>query len=218
MRRPASPSGVRARAGADTARDTGIPTCAGNQRPPKDRSCHTKPSPLCSRKAGWRCYPSVQRHFQHEQRARLRANLRLLLRDVRRRWHQASAKIARFKARSWLRLYALRYLSLVRHRRYGLTSPRGLCPYCSSAVAVSGFQRFRNGSNSHFATEAQLGLLRSLFLTLGGALIGATVYRIFARAFRDAGQHRADARIRLLRRLSADRRLLSAFLHGVRFF
>jgi hypothetical protein len=63
---------------------------------------------------------------------------------------------------------------------------------------------------SHFATEAQLGLLRSLFLTLGGALIGATA--IVSSLVLFAMQVNIERMPHgLFRRLSADPRLLSAF-------
>jgi hypothetical protein len=79
-------------------------------------------------------------------------------------------------------------------------------------LGVSGYgvPELRKWLESHFATEAQLGILRSLFLTLGGALIGAAA--IVSSLVLFAMQVNIERMPHgLFRRLSADPRLLSAF-------
>ena len=76
-----------------------------------------------------------------------------------------------------------------------------------SAIRISALQ---DALAPRFATDARLEALRSLFLTLGGALIGAAA--IVSSLVLFAMQVNIERMPHgLFRRLSADRRLLSAF-------
>ncbi len=140
---------------------------------------------------------------------RLRVGLRLLLRHTKRNARRASAGLVRGKAVLWQRLYVARYRYLVWQLRHGPVATAILLLVLTgiSAFWIPALQRILEPS---FATEARLALLRSLFLTLGGALIGAAA--IVSSLVLFAMQVNIERMPHgLFRRLSADRRLLTAF-------
>jgi hypothetical protein len=138
-----------------------------------------------------------------------RISIRTVLRRTKRNARRASAALVRGKAVLWQRLYIARYRYLVWHLRHGpfATAILLLVLIILSALWIPELQGILEPS---FATEARLALLRSLFLTLGGALIGAAA--IVSSLVLFAMQVNIERMPHgLFRRLSADRRLLSAF-------
>lgn len=140
---------------------------------------------------------------------RLRARFRLLSRRCKRKARHALFKLARLRAMLWQRLYSFRYRYLVWQRRHG--------PYATIIsllvliiISASWIPTLQGILERSFVTEARLALLRSLFLTIGGALIGAAA--IVSSLVLFAMQVNIERMPHgLFRRLSADRRLLSAF-------
>lgn len=140
---------------------------------------------------------------------RLRVGFRLVSRRCKKNARRAFFKLARLKATLWQRLYGVRYRHLVWQRRHGpfVTAILLLVLISISALWIPALQGILEPS---FGTEARLALLRSLFLTLGGALIGAAA--IVSSLVLFAMQVNIERMPHgLFRRLSADRRLLSAF-------
>lgn len=128
---------------------------------------------------------------------------------MKRNARRASAELARRKAMLWQRLYVTRYRCLVWQQRHG---PVAAAIVVLVFIGISAFwiPSLQGLLERDFATEARLGLLRSLFLTLGGALIGAAA--IVSSLVLFAMQVNIERMPHgLFRRLSADQRLLSAF-------
>ncbi len=117
--------------------------------------------------------------------------------------------LARRKALLWEWLYLARYRYIVWQQRHG---PIAAAIMLLSLIALSAFYvpELQELLEPIFATEAQLALLRSLFLTLGGALIGAAA--IVSSLVLFAMQVNIERMPHgMFHRLSADRRLLCAF-------
>lgn len=140
---------------------------------------------------------------------RLRARFRLLRRRTSRSARRASQVLVRCGALVWQKLYLVRYRYLVWRQRYGaaIVAIMLLALIGLSSFSVSALQR---SLLPIFATEAELASLGSFLLTLGGALIGAAA--IVSSLVLFAMQVNVERMPHgLFRRLSADRRLLSAF-------
>lgn len=139
----------------------------------------------------------------------LRVCLRLMLRDMKRNVRRASIRLFRGKALFWQKLDVARHRYLAWQLRHGPVATAILLLVLTgiSAFWIPALQGILEPS---FATEARLALLRSLFLTLGGALIGAAA--IVSSLVLFAMQVNIERMPHgLFSRLSADRRLLSAF-------
>lgn len=140
---------------------------------------------------------------------RLRVGLRLLLRHTKKNARRVSAALVRSKAMLWQRLYVARYRYLVWQLQHGPVATTILL-LVLTGISACWIPELQGILEPSFATEAQLALLRSLFLTLGGALIGAAA--IVSSLVLFAMQVNIERMPHgLFRRLSADRRLLSAF-------
>lgn len=140
---------------------------------------------------------------------RLRVGFRFVSRRCKKNARRALFRLAHLRATLWQRLYGVRSRYLVWQRRHGpfVTAILLLVLISISALWIPALQGILEPS---FATEARLALLRSLFLTLGGALIGAAA--IVSSLVLFAMQVNIERMPHgLFRRLSADRRLLSAF-------
>ena len=121
----------------------------------------------------------------------------------------AFARFARRRALLWQSFYVAQYRYLVLQARYGsITAAMALLLLIvGSAYWVPALQ---GKLEPYFATEAQLALLRSLLLTLGGAMVAsaAIVTSLVLFAMQVNIERMPHG---LFRRLSADRRLLCAF-------
>lgn len=140
---------------------------------------------------------------------RLRVGLRLKLRCAKRNARRASAGLARGKAVLWQRLYVARYRYLVWKLRHG---PVATAIFLLALTGISAFwiPALQGALEPSFATEVRLELLRSLFLTIGGALIGAAA--IVSSLVLFSMQVNIERLPHgLFSKLSADRTLLSAF-------
>jgi len=138
-----------------------------------------------------------------------RISIRLVLRRIKRAARRAPVGVARRRAALWQRLYLVRYRYLVWQQRHG---PVVAVISLLVLIGVSAFwiPALQDLLEPNFATEARLTLLRSLCLTLGGALIGAAA--IVSSLVLFAMQVNIERMPHgLFRRLSADRRLLGAF-------
>lgn len=131
-----------------------------------------------------------------------------------RRW---SKRVSRFalktlrmrRALLWHRVYYLRHRLLIWIARRGAVAAPILL---LSVIVISAFwiSKLTDGLQSAFPTEERLQILRSLFLAIGGALLGATA--IVSSLVLFSMQVNVERMPHgLFRRLSADRRLLSAF-------
>ena len=119
------------------------------------------------------------------------------------------AKLVRVKALIWQWLYRIGFQYLAWQRRHG---PLARAILLLALIGISAFwiPTLQEILEPNFATEAQLALLRSLLLTLGGALIGAAA--IVSSLVLFAMQVNIERMPHgLFRRLSSDRRILSAF-------
>jgi hypothetical protein len=140
---------------------------------------------------------------------RMRARIRLERRRINNSTRRASEGLARRRALVWQKLYWVRFWFLVWLQRHGAVATVIvlLASISLSAFYVSTLQGFLE---KIFPTEEQLASLGSFFLTLGGALIGAAA--IVSSLVLFAMQVNIERMPHgLFRRLSADRRLLSAF-------
>ncbi|MBU0723756.1 MAG: hypothetical protein KJ904_05160 [Alphaproteobacteria bacterium] len=139
----------------------------------------------------------------------LRVSFRSVPRRFKKNARRASVRLARLRAVLWQKLYIARSRLLVWRLRHGPVAAAILLLVLTgiSAYWIPALQGILEPS---FATEARLALLRSLFLTLGGALIGAAA--IVSSLVLFAMQVNIERMPHgLFRRLSADLRLLSAF-------
>lgn len=140
---------------------------------------------------------------------RLRARMRLLRRRINRSTKRASQILARRKALIWQQLYRTRFRFLVWRQRHGAVA---VAIILLALIGLSGFgvPALQELLHPILATEAELALLGSFLLTLGGALVGAAA--IVSSLVLFAMQVNVERMPHgLFRRLSADRRLLSAF-------
>ena len=122
---------------------------------------------------------------------------------------RASTGWARSKALVWQQLYLVRYRYLVWRQQHGAVA---VAIILLALIGLSGFSvpALQKLLYPIFATEATLATLGSFLLTLGGALIGAAA--IVSSLVLFAMQVNVERMPHgLFRRLSADRRLLSAF-------
>lgn len=109
----------------------------------------------------------------------------------------------------WRRAYHVRYHILIWIARRGAVAVSVLLV---SLILISAYwiPNFSDGLQAAFPTEARLQGLRSLFLAIGGALLGATA--IVSSLVLFSMQVNVERMPHgLFRRLSADRRLLGAF-------
>ncbi len=139
----------------------------------------------------------------------MRVRARLQRRRLNRTLRRASAEIARRKALAWHRVYAARYSFQAWFTR------RGGVTVAIIILALIGITAFwipwlQGRLEVNFESGAWFDLLRSLFLALGGALIGAAaiVSSLLLLAMQVNIERMPHG---LFRRLSVDRRLLSAF-------
>ena len=126
-----------------------------------------------------------------------------------RRWSRPlSESLRRQRALLWRRLYLIRYRVLIWIARHGAIAT--ILPLL--LIGISGFwiPTLQGSLEPLFATEEQLQALHSLFLTLGGALLGA-VALVSSLVLFSMQVNVERMPHGLFRRLSADRRLLSAF-------
>jgi hypothetical protein len=140
---------------------------------------------------------------------RLRAHIRLVRRLINRDARRASEALARRRALVWQKLYFVRCRYLIWRQRHGVITVTTmlLVSIGLSSFSVPALQKLLHPI---FATEAALASLGSFLLTLGGALIGAAA--IVSSLVLFAMQVNVERMPHgLFRRLSADRRLLSAF-------
>jgi hypothetical protein len=140
---------------------------------------------------------------------RLRARMRLVSRRINRGTKRASEVLARRRALIWQQLYGTRFRFLAWKQRHGEMTAAIIL---SSLIGLSGFSVPATQELLHpmFSTEDDLALLASFLLTLGGALIGAAA--IVSSLVLFAMQVNIERMPHgLFRKLSADRRLLSAF-------
>src|SRR3546814_9542451 len=105
-------------------------------------------------------------------RTALRIRCRLLRRRMNREPRRLFAALMQLRARSWQRLYALRYRVQLWKARQG-TTVAALVLVLIFALSALWISALRDALALHFATDERLDALRSLFLTLGGALVGA---------------------------------------------
>lgn len=120
-----------------------------------------------------------------------------------------STGLARRKALVWQQVYLVRYRYLVWRQRHGAVA---VAIILLALIGLSGFSvpALQELLHPILATEAELASLGSFLLTLGGALIGAAA--IVSSLVLFAMQVNVERMPHgLFRRLSADRRLLSAF-------
>ena len=120
-----------------------------------------------------------------------------------------STGLARRKALVWQQVYLVRYRYLVWRQRHGAVA---VAIILLALIGLSGFSvpALQEFLHPILATEAELASLGSFLLTLGGALIGAAA--IVSSLVLFAMQVNVERMPHgLFRRLSADRRLLSAF-------
>jgi hypothetical protein len=155
-----------------------------------------------------------------DQHSRTRSKLSRYVRIVRvvaRRLRHRLKKIfsatstgfSRLKARMWHQLYVVRYRYLVWKARHGVMAT-AIILLLSAGVSAIWIPALQGTLDPHFSVEGRLESLRSLFLTLGGALIGAAA--IVSSLVLFAMQVNVERMPHgLFRRLSADRRLLNAF-------
>jgi hypothetical protein len=140
---------------------------------------------------------------------RLRARLRLLRRRISRNARCASHVFERHRALVWQKIYLIRYRFLVWWQRHGAAT---VTIMLVALIGISGFgaPALQKLLQPIFINEAALAALGSFLLTLGGALIGAAA--IVSSLVLFAMQVNIERMPHgLFRRLSADRRLLSAF-------
>lgn len=140
---------------------------------------------------------------------RLLVGFRLVPRRFKKNARLASVRLARTRAVLWQKLEVARSRFLIWRLRHGpvTTAILLLVLIGISALWIPTLQVILEPS---FASEARLALLRSLFLTLGGALIGAAA--IVSSLVLFAMQVNIERMPHgLFRRLSADRKLLNAF-------
>ncbi len=140
---------------------------------------------------------------------RLRSRMRLLRRRVNRCIMRASEVLARRRALFWQQLYRSGFRFLVWKQRHGAAT---VAIILLSSIGLSGFcvPALQELLHPNFAAADDLALLASFLLTLGGALIGAAA--IVSSLVLFAMQVNVERMPHgLFRRLSADRRLLSAF-------
>ena len=132
-------------------------------------------------------------------RRRARRTLRTLLKSLRRK-----------QALFWLKAYRIRFFILVQIARHGASTRVALLLLLVSAGAFWIVAPLQRGLETLFTTEKQLQDLRVLFVTLGGALLGgaAIVSSLVLFAMQVNVERMPHG---LFRRISADRRLLSAF-------
>jgi hypothetical protein len=138
-----------------------------------------------------------------------RVAMHRVLRGMRRRAHLHLETVRRARALLWHRLYHVRYRSIMlisRHRAIAAVVTL-LALVGISALWIPVLQGFLERL---FVEEQQLQGVRSLFQTLGGALLGATA--IVSSLVLFSMQVNVERMPHgLFRRLSADLRLLGAF-------
>jgi hypothetical protein len=140
---------------------------------------------------------------------RLRVGWLLSRRRLRRKARHVSAELARRKALLWQRLYVIRYQYLILQSRHGPIAIIGIL-LILFGVSTFGIPALQELLEWRFATQPQAALLRPVFLTLGGALIGAAA--IVSSLVLFAMQVNVERMPHgLFRRLSTDWRLLGAF-------
>jgi hypothetical protein len=140
---------------------------------------------------------------------RLHVSLHLLLRCLKKAGRRLWAASIRRKALLWQRFYALRYQYLAWQTRHGvLTAAIVLLLFVGvTALWIPWLQKLLA---PRFKTETSLASLRSLLVTLGGALIGAAA--IVSSLVLFAMQVNIERMPHgLFRRLSTDTRLLGGF-------
>ena len=139
----------------------------------------------------------------------LRARRRWMRSRLGRQSRKVSTALTRGRALSWRRLYALRYRVLLWRSRHG-TIAAIIALAAVFALSTLSIPMLQGRLGPYFAAEARLDALRALFLTLGGALVGAaaivTSLVLFAMQVNVERMPHG-----LFRRLSGDRRLLGAF-------
>jgi hypothetical protein len=140
---------------------------------------------------------------------RLHVNLRLLLRRLKKCGRRFWTASMRRKALLWQRFYAFRYQYLVWQTRHdAVTAAIALLMFVGgTAFWIRWLQKLLAPL---FKTETSLASLRSLFVTLGGALVGAVA--IVSSLVLFAMQVNIERMPHgLFRRLSTDPRLLGGF-------
>lgn len=140
---------------------------------------------------------------------RLRVGFRLAKRRLKENVLRAASRSVRGRAVIWQKLYITRSRLLVWRLRHGsvVAAILLLVSIGASAFWVPALERLLQ---PNFATEARIALFRSLFLTVGGALIGAAA--IVSSLVLFAMQVNIERMPHgLFRTLSADQRLLGAF-------
>ena len=149
-------------------------------------------------------------------RARLKRcarNVHMVLRRARRRaaqlWRSLLVSLRRGRALLWHRLYYVRYRFLVLVARHG-ASATVILLLLLMGISALWIPALQDGLEPLFPTEERLQGLRSLLVTLGGALLGAVA--IVSSLVLFSMQVNVERMPHgLFRRLSADRRLLGAF-------
>jgi len=140
---------------------------------------------------------------------KLRTGLYLAIRRLKRRRLTFSKALSRRRALLWQRLYRLRYQVLVWNSRHGAAAVFVVL-LLSILVSALFVPTLQDNLEPYFIDGARLGSLRSFFLALGGALIGAAA--IVSALVLFALQVNVERMPHgLFRRLSADLRLLSTF-------
>ncbi|MCQ0988542.1 hypothetical protein [Jiella marina] len=140
---------------------------------------------------------------------RLRVGFRLASQRFKKKARRALIRLARLRAMLWQWLYGARYTYLLWQKRHG---PLAMAILLLALISISAFwiPALQGILEPCFSTEARLALLRSLLLAVGGPLIGAAA--IVSSLVLFAMQVNIERMPHgLFRRLSADRRLLSAF-------
>src|SRR3981189_316078 len=131
----------------------------------------------------------------HRMRQCVRQHLCSLLNSLDRR-----------RALLWHRFYYIRHRALIRIARHGASAATILL-LVLIGIAAFWIPALQDSLGYLFASEGRLQELRSLFLTLGGALLGATA--IVSSLVLFSMQVNVERMPHgLFRRLSADRRLL----------
>lgn len=102
----------------------------------------------------------------------IRTRLRVALRRVKKNARRLATESARRAALLWQRLYVARFRYLIWQRRHG---PIAAAVMLLLLIGVSAYwvSSLHALLEPRFATEAEIASLRSLFVTIGGALIGA---------------------------------------------
>lgn len=140
---------------------------------------------------------------------RLRARMRLMRRRTNKGVKRAAEVLARRRALIWRRLHRTHFDLFVWKQRHGAVT---VAIILLSLIYLSGFSipTLQELLHPIFTTENERALMASFLLTLGGALIGAAA--IVSSLVLFAMQVNVERMPHgLFRRLSADRRLLSAF-------